>query len=314
MRRSSEATRHDVARSDAVGGTRAAPPALAAPQRPRRGELARAWQRFRRYRPALVGLTVIGVLVVLALAPGLFAPYSPYAPEPALRGQGPTWAHPLGIDEIGRDMLSRIIYGARVALIVGLSATSLSLAIGVTVGAVAGYFGGWVDLLLSRVVDALMAFPLLVLLVALAAVVGPSLRTVVLVIGATFWASYARVVRAEVLSLRERDFVLAARALGVSNARIIFRHLLPNVLGVVIVLASLSVAGVILTESALSFLGLGTQPPTASWGSMLTNGRTYIRAYPHIALFPGLMITITVLAFNLLGDGLRDALDPRMKL
>lgn len=291
-------------------GTAAASPLRA----PRRSEWSRAWRRFRRYRPALAGLFVIGVLAVLALVPGLFAPYSPYEPFPGMRGQGPSLAHPLGMDEIGRDLLSRAIYGSRIALIVGLAATSIALLIGVTVGATAGYFGGWVDLLLSRVVDTLMAFPTLVLLVALAAAVGPSLKTVVLVIGATAWAQYARVVRAEVLSLRERDFVLAARALGVPSWRIIVRHLLPNVLGLIIVLASLSIAGVILAESALSFLGLGTQPPDASWGSMLSAGRTYIRTYPHIALFPGIMITITVLAFNLLGDGLRDAFDPRMKV
>jgi peptide/nickel transport system permease protein len=262
----------------------------------------------------LAGLTVIVVLVVVALAPGLFAPYDPEAPFPGMRGRGPTAAHPLGFDEIGRDILSRTIYGARVALMVGLTATGLSLLIGVTVGALAGYLGGWIDMILSRIVDALMAFPLLVLLVALAAAFRPSLRVAIIVIGVTAWAQYARVVRAEVLSLRERDFVLAARASGASSLRIIFRHLLPNVLGLVIVLASLSVAGVILAESSLSFLGLGTQPPDASWGSMLSTGRTYILSYPHIALFPGLMITITVLAFNLLGDGLRDALDPRMKV
>jgi ABC-type dipeptide/oligopeptide/nickel transport system permease subunit len=285
-----------------------------AARRPYRSEWSRAWRRFRRYRPALFGLAVIAILIVLALFPGLFAPYDPYEPFPGMRGKGPSWEHPLGMDEIGRDMLSRVIYGSRIALLVGLAATGISLAIGVTVGAAAGFFRGWVDVVLSRVVDTLMAFPTLVLLVALAGSLGPSLRTVVLVIGFTSWAQYARVVRAEVLSLRERDFVLAARALGVPDYRIIFRHLLPNVLGVVIVIASLSIAAVILAESALSFLGLGTQPPQASWGSILSAGRTYIRTYPHICIAPGIVITITVLAFNLLGDGLRDALDPRMKI
>jgi peptide/nickel transport system permease protein len=285
-----------------------------AARRPYRSEWSRAWRRFRRYRPALFGLAVIAILIVLALVPGLFAPYDPYEPFPGMRGKGPSWEHPLGMDEIGRDMLSRVIYGSRIALLVGLAATGISLAIGVTVGATAGFFRGWVDVVLSRIVDTLMAFPTLVLLVALAGSLGPSLRTVVLVIGFTSWAQYARVVRAEVLSLRERDFVLAARALGVPDYRIIFRHLLPNVLGVVIVIASLSIAAVILAESALSFLGLGTQPPQASWGSILSAGRTYIRTYPHICIAPGVVITITVLAFNLLGDGLRDALDPRMKI
>jgi peptide/nickel transport system permease protein len=208
-------------------------------------------------------------------------------------------------------MLSRTIYGARVAMLVGLSATGLSLVIGVLVGAIAGYFGGFVDILLSRIVDALIAFPLLVLLIAMAAALGPSLRNVIIIIGVTVWGQYARVVRAEVLSLREREFVTAARTVGASDGRIIVRHIIPNVLGPIIVLASLSVAGIILLESALSFLGLGTQPPTPSWGSMLSAGRTYILTYPHIAFFPGLAIVITVLGFNLLGDGLRDALDPR---
>lgn len=293
---------------------RTAPLKLATTQPAQRNAWFQAWRRFRRYRPALAGLTVIALLVVLAIAPGLFAPYSPYEPVPGMRGKPPSMTHPFGFDEIGRDLLSRVIYGSRIALLVGFSATGLSLLIGVTIGAVSGYFSGWIDLLLSRLVDALMAFPTLVLLVALAAAFEPSLTTVVVVIGFTAWAQYARVVRAEILSLRERDFVLAARAVGVSNARIIVRHLLPNVLGVIIVIASLSVATVILAESALSFLGLGTQPPEASWGSILSAGRTYIRTYPHISLFPGIMITVTVLAFNLLGDGLRDALDPRMKV
>ncbi|MDQ2785475.1 MAG: ABC transporter permease, partial [Chloroflexota bacterium] len=223
----------------------------------------------------------------------------------------PSLAHPFGMDEVGRDMLSRTIYGARIAMLVGLAATGLSLVIGVLIGAVAGYFGGFVDALLSRIVDALIAFPLLVLLIAIAAALGPSLRNVILIIGATVWGQYARVVRAEVLSLREREFVTAARTVGATDSRIIIRHIIPNVLGPIIVLASLSVAGIILLEAALSFLGLGVQPPTPSWGSMLSAGRTYILTYPHIAFFPGLAIVVTVLGFNLLGDGLRDALDPR---
>jgi peptide/nickel transport system permease protein len=208
-------------------------------------------------------------------------------------------------------MLSRTIYGTRIAMLVGLSATGISLVIGVLIGASAGYFGGFVDALLSRIVDALIAFPLLVLLIAMAAALGPSLRNVIIIIGVTVWGQYARVVRAEVLSLREREFVTAARTVGATDSRIILRHIIPNVLGPIIVLASLSVAGIILLEAALSFLGLGVQPPTPSWGSMLSAGRTYILTYPHIAFFPGVAIVVTVLGFNLLGDGLRDALDPR---
>ncbi len=281
--------------------------------RPQRSEFSRIWRRFRRHRLGLAGLTFIALLVVTALLADLLAPYSPIQSVSGMRGVGPSWSHPLGFDHIGRDILSRIIFGTRIALIVGIGATGIAVTIGVLVGATAGYFGGWVDNLLSRAVDTLMAFPTLVLLIALTAVVGPSLRTVVIVIGATVWAQYARVVRADTMSLRERDFTLAARVAGATNARIIFRHLVPNVLGPVIVLASLAVGGIIIYESTLSFLGLGIQPPEPSWGGMLADGRAYIVHYPHIAIAPGVMITLTVLAFNLLGDGLRDALDPRTR-
>ena len=277
-------------------------------------ELRRAWRRLLRNRPSLVGLAIVAAMIILALAPELIAPYSPYVIDSVQRGSAPSQAHPFGMDQVGRDVLSRVIYGARVAMLVGLSATSLSLVVGVFVGATAGYFGGGIDAVLMRLVDALQAFPILILLIAIAAALGPSLAHVIVILGLTTWAQYARVVRGDVLSLRQREFILAARTVGVPNRRIIVRHILPNALGPIIVLASLSVAGVILLESALSFLGLGTQPPTPSWGSMLADGRTYILTYPHIALFPGLAITLTVLAFNLLGDGLRDALDPRTRI
>ncbi len=280
---------------------------------PTRSERSRIWRRFVRYRPGLVGLTVIGLLVILAIFAPLIAPYEPDAVDTSLRGASPSAEHWLGNDDIGRDILSRIIYGARIALIVGIGATAIAVTIGVTVGATAGYFGGRVDFMLSRLVDTLMSFPLLALLLTLSAVFGPSLRNVVVVIGLTVWASYARLVRAEVLSLRERDFILAARASGAGDRRIIFRHIVPNALGPVIVIASLAIGGIIILESALSFLGLGVSRPTASWGTMLSDGREFIRNYPHIAIAPGIAITITVLSFNLVGDGLRDALDPRQK-
>jgi peptide/nickel transport system permease protein len=189
----------------------------------------------------------------------------------------------------------------------------ISLTVGVTVGAVSGYFGGWIDTILSRFVDALLAFPILVLLIVLAAVLGPSLSMTVWVIGLTVWSTYARVVRADVLSARERDYVFAARAIGANDLRIIIRHVLPNVLGPVIVLATLSVGGIIILEAALSFLGFGIQRPTASWGNMLADARATILTFGHIAIPPGVMIFLTVLAFNLVGDGLRDALDPRQR-
>ncbi len=278
----------------------------------RRSELARAWRRFRRYKPGLAGGTIVLLLIFMAIFAPVVAPYSP-TEKVGRRATPPSTEFWLGLDEIGRDVLSRLIYGSRVALIVGIGAMAIALVIGVTIGAVAGYFGGKVDQALSRLIDALMAFPLLALLITLAALFEPHLRNVVIVIGVTVWASYARVVRADVMSLRERDYIVAARAIGARSPRIIARHMLPNVLGPVIVLASLDVGSIIILESALSFLGLGVQPPTPSWGGMLSAGRSLMRNAPHIAIAPGIAITVTVLAFNLLGDGLRDALDPRQR-
>lgn len=273
----------------------------------------RALIRFKKHKPALVGLAFVAMLLIMAIFAPLIAPFDPNAVSILDSKKGPSSEHWLGNDDVGRDILSRVIFGTRVALIVGLGATTIAVVIGVTVGATAGYFGGKIDTVLSRFVDSLMSFPLLALLLILSAVLGPSLRNVVIVIGCSVWASYARMVRAEVLSLRERDFVHAARAAGARNVRIVSRHIVPNALGPVIIFASLQVGGIIILESALSFLGLGVQRPTASWGTMLSDGRDYIRNYPHISMAPGIAITLTVLAFNLIGDGLRDALDPRQR-
>ncbi|HQX62905.1 MAG TPA: ABC transporter permease [Thermomicrobiales bacterium] len=281
--------------------------------RGRQSELSRSWRRFKRYRPGLAGTFLILLLILIAIFAPVLAPYSPEKVDTSRMGEAPSWSHPLGFDGIGRDVLSRTIYGTRVALLVGLLSTLISVVIGVAVGATAGFFGGAIDTVLSRIVDTLMAFPLLVLLVTLSAVFSPSLKTTIIVIGVSVWASYARLVRADVLSLRERDFIQSARAAGATNARIIWRHVVPNVLGPVIVIATLGVGGIIILEAALSFLGLGVQPPTPSWGGDLSSARQYLEIYPHMAIAPGIMITITVLAFNLLGDGLRDALDPRQR-
>lgn len=278
-----------------------------------RSELLQSWRRFRANRAALVGLAFIILICIGALLADVLIPYEPTFSYAGMRGVGSSWEHPLGFDHIGRDLLARVVYGARVALMVGLGATVISVGLGVLVGAISGYFGGWIDAVLSRIVDTLMAFPLLALLIVLAAVLGPSLTTTIVVIGATTWARFARVVRADVMSLSRSDFVTAARASGVQDFRIIFRHILPNVLGPVIVLATLGVGSIIILESSLSFLGLGIQPPTSSWGGTLADGRALIRQFPHITFFPGAMIFLTVLAFNLLGDGLRDALDPRQR-
>ncbi|HEX9924328.1 MAG TPA: ABC transporter permease [Anaerolineae bacterium] len=276
-----------------------------------RSELSRAWRRFRANRIALIGLVLITAICLMAIFADYIAPYDPIEDIfSGKRGEGPSWEHPLGFDHLGRDLLSRVIYGSRVALIVGITSTVITVVIGVLVGAMAGYLGGWVDTVLSRLVDTLMAFPIIALLIVLAAVLTPGLWTTVVVIGITTWSRYARVVRADVLSLRERDFVYSARALGASDWRIVIRHVLPNVLTPVIVLASLGIGSVIILEAALSFLGLGVRPPTPSWGGTLADGRAFITRYPHISVFPGIMIVITVLAFNFIGDGVRDALDP----
>ena len=278
----------------------------------RRSEWSQAWRRFRANRIAVGGLIAIILLTILAVFAPLFSPYDPINDVfRGMRGVGPTAAHPFGYDHLGRDLLSRVIFGTRVALLVGLIATGISVTIGVVMGAVAGYFGNRSDTLISRVIDTLMAFPIIALLLVLASVLGPSLNTTIIVIGVTGWARFARVVRADVMSLKATDFVTAARAVGVRDWRIIWRHLLPNVMGPVIVLATLGIGGIIILESALSFLGLGIRPPDPSWGRTLADGRDSILRFPHISFFPGLMIVITVLAFNFLGDGLRDALDPR---
>ena len=278
----------------------------------RRSEWSQAWRRFRANRIAVGGLVVILLLAVMAIFAPIISPYDPIDEIfRGMRGGSPTLAHPFGYDHLGRDLLSRVIFGTRVALLVGLLATGIAVTLGVVIGAVAGYLGSWEDTLISRVIDTLMAFPIIALLVVLAAVLGPSLVTTVVVIGMTGWARFARVVRADIMSLKATDFVTAARAVGVRDWRIIWRHLLPNVMGPIIVLATLGIGGIIILESALSFLGLGIRPPNPSWGGTLSDGRAFILRYPHIAFFPGLMIVITVLAFNFLGDGLRDALDPR---
>ena len=277
-----------------------------------RSELSQAWRRFCANRIAVGGLVVILLLATMAIFAPLLSPYDPIDEIfRGMRGGSPTLAHPFGYDHLGRDLLSRVIFGSRIALLVGLLATGIAVVLGVVIGAVAGYLGSWEDTLISRVIDTLMAFPIIALLVVLAAVLGPSLVTTVVVIGVTGWARFARVVRADIMSLKATDFVTAARAVGVRDWRIIWRHLLPNVMGPIIVLATLGIGGIIILESALSFLGLGIRPPNPSWGGTLADGRAFILRFPHIAFFPGLMIVITVLAFNFLGDGLRDALDPR---
>ena len=269
---------------------------------------------FRR-KYAQMGLAVILIMFLVAVFANFIAPYDPEEInlEPDARLQPPTLKHLLGTDDLGRDVFSRMVYGARISLSVGFVAVFLSLVIGVTVGAIAGYFGGWVDTLIMRVVEIVMCFPRIFLILMLIAFLGPNIIIVMAVIGLTGWTGLARLVRAEFLSLKERDYVQAARALGAGDRRIIFKHILPNALSPVYVSAVLGVGGAILIESSLSFLGLGVQIPTPSWGNILTSGMHYIESAWWLMLFPGLAILITVLSYNLVGETLRDILDPRLK-
>jgi peptide/nickel transport system permease protein len=268
-----------------------------------------------RKKYAQVGLAVILLMFLVAVFANFIAPYDPEAINlsPESRLQPPTLKHLLGTDDLGRDVFSRMVYGARISLSVGLVAVLLSLVIGVTVGAIAGYFGGWVDTLIMRLVEIVMCFPRIFLILMLIAFLGPNILIVMAVIGFTGWTGLARLVRAEFLSLKERDYVQAARALGAGNRRIIFKHILPNALSPVYVSAVLGVGGAILIESSLSFLGLGVQIPTPSWGNILTSGMNYIESAWWLMLFPGLAILVTVLSYNIVGEALRDLLDPRLK-
>ena len=271
------------------------------------------WARLKRNRMAMTGLAlVLGLFVVSAFAPWL-APYDPLIIDLKQVLMPPSPAHYLGTDTLGRDVLSRIIYGSRVSLKVGFVAVGLATLIGLFIGALAGYYGGWVDSALMRLVDLMLCFPAFFLILAVIAVLEPSIWNIMAVIGLTSWMGVARLVRAEFLTLREREFVTAARALGAGDTRLILRHMLPNALAPVMVSATLGVAGAILTESALSFLGLGVQPPTPSWGNILTAGKDNIEIAWWLSVFPGLAILITVMSYNLLGEGIREAIDPRLK-
>jgi len=255
---------------------------------------------------------VVALFAVSLLAPWL-APYDPNAIDLTEVLHPPSAQHPLGTDPLGRDVLTRMMFGAQISLKVGFVSVGLATIIGVLIGVMAGFYGGWVDSLLMRLVDLMLCFPTFFLILAVVAILEPSIWNIMVVIGLTSWMGVARLVRAEFLSLREREFVQAARALGAGDGRIIFRHLLPNALAPVMVAATLGVAGAILTESALSFLGLGVQPPTPSWGNILTAGKDNIEIAWWLSLFPGLAILTTVMAYNLLGEGIREAIDPRLK-
>jgi peptide/nickel transport system permease protein len=275
-----------------------------------------AGRHFKKNKLAIGGLAVMIILYLVTLLTPLIAPYDPAVQGDIITSRylPPSAAHWLGTDKFGRDILSRVLYGARISLSIGFVAVGISITLGTLIGALAGYFGGWVDTVLMRFTDMMLAFPRLVLLIVVIAVFeSPSIWLVVVVLGLTGWMGTSRIVRGEVLSLREREFVQAARALGMGDLRIITRHIIPNTMAPVIVSATLGIGLTILTEASLSFLGLGVQPPTPSWGNMVADGRDALTEAWWIATFPGLAIVLTVVAFNLLGDGLRDALDPRLR-
>jgi peptide/nickel transport system permease protein len=272
-----------------------------------------AGRHFRKNKVALIGLGVIVVFYLVALLAPFISPHDPISQDILNAYEPPGPGHLLGTDIFGRDILSRIIYGARISLSIGFIATAISVTLGTLIGAVAGYLGGRVDTVLMRFTDMVLAFPRLVLLILIVALFEPSIAVIIIVLGLTQWPGTTRIVRGDVLSLREREFVQAARALGMSQRRIVLRHLIPNVLAPVIVTATLGIGNTIVLEAGLSFLGLGPQPPTPSWGNMVAQGKDTLLTAWWEATFPGLTIVLVVLAFNLVGDGLRDALDPRLR-
>jgi peptide/nickel transport system permease protein len=255
-----------------------------------------------------IGAAIIGVTLIAAIAGPSLVPHDPNAQQLALRLESPSWTHPLGLDELGRDILARLLVGARISLFVGIIVVGISSAVGMTIGALAGYVGGWLDEVVGRVMDILLAFPGILLAIALVAVLGPSLRNVVLALVLIGWVGYARLVRGQVLRIRELDYVQAARALGAPLGRVLVKHVVPGTFSAVTVQATLGMAGIIIAEASLSFLGLGVQPPTPSWGTMLDAGRSHLLDAPHLTIFPGIAIAVLVLGFNFLGDGLRDKL------
>lgn len=288
-------------------GDAAAPPAAVGAGTGRVRSVMRA---MTRHRLALAGLVLLGVIVAGAVLGPLISPYDTVEPDLQVRLQAPSLAHPMGTDELGRDVLTRVLAGGRVSLAIGALATAVAMIVGVLVGALAGFLRGWVDNVLMRLVDMMLSLPDLFLLILASALFGPSFLVIVFIVGLVRWMNVARLTRASILVLREREFVEAARSLGVRRRRVVTRHLLPNSMSPIIVAATLGVASAILAESTLSFLGLGLQPPTSSWGSMLKDAQTQVFTSPWQAAFPGLMIFLTVLAINFVGDGLRDAMDP----
>ena len=279
----------------------------------RRGEFRVFWRTFTRNRLAVCAGIVVGILVVLAVMAPLLAPWDPHKPDTRRILAGPSASHWLGTDQLGRDVLSRVLYGARISLAVGFISVGIAAVIGIILGSAAGYHGGLADAVIMRLVDLMLVFPRFFLLLAVLAFLQPSIWTIMAVIGVTGWMGVARLVRAEFLTLKEREFVIWSESVGASASRVIFRHILPNAMAPVLVAMTLGIPAAILTESGLSFLGLGVQPPYATWGNILNDGKDSIEIAWWMTVYPGLAILVTVLSYNLLGEGIRDALDPRLR-
>lgn len=320
-------TEKDKARANLVDSEELAQvlgkPGVEPPPGSERSPTQMAWRSFRRHKPAMAGLTIVLILALASIFAPVLTPYDAEKTDLDAMLEPPSFKHPMGTDELGRDLLTRLLYGGRVSLSIGVLAMVLAVLIGSLVGGLAGFYGGWVDNVLMRLVDMMLAFPSLFVLIILALALRDlpiealrgtafaSVFSIVLVIAILSWMSVARLVRASFLSIREREFVLAAEGLGVPNRRIMVRHMLPNAISPIIVAATFRVATSVITESGLSYLGFGVQPPTPTWGNMLKNAQMLMTRAPWTAIFPGLMIFVTVIAVNFIGDGLRDALDPR---
>lgn len=281
----------------------------------KRGQWSEAWRMLKRNKMAMIGLGILVVLILLAVFADVIADYDEVAIKmnTAIRLQGPSKSHILGTDELGRDIFARIIHGARVSLQVGIIAVGIAIIVGGSLGAIAGFYGGKLDNIIMRIMDVFLAIPSILLAISIVSALGSSMPNLMIAVGVSSIPSYARIVRASVLSIKDQEFIEAARAIGAKDSRIIIKHILPNSLAPVIVQGTLGVAGAILSTAGLSFIGLGIEKPAPEWGAMLSGGRQHLRDAWHVAAFPGIAIMITILSLNLLGDGLRDALDPRLK-
>lgn len=272
-----------------------------------------AWKRLKKNKLAILSFIILVLIALVAIFAPVIAPYDPYAQNLSRINEAPSADHWFGTDDIGRDIFSRVVYGTRVSMLVGVVCEAICVPIAVILGALAGYFGGWIDSVISRIIEVFSSFPLILFAIAVMFILGPGIMNVFIAIGVIGWTGLARMIRGQILQLKEKEFVEAARASGASSLKIIFRHLIPNCLSTIIVVITLDIPGDIMLESTLSFVGLGVQPPTASWGSMISEGRKFIRQNVAFSFFPGLAIMLVVLAFNTLGDGVRDALDPKLK-